>query len=135
MKKNILLFIILSVMNVLAGFAQGIPFVRNYTSGDSAAHNRNFDVEIGNDGTVYVANFEGLLYYDHAEWRVIHTPGITRINVVKRDRHGVIWVGGYNYFGRVEKDKRGSLVLHQTGRTGFFRGEVEAIWEKGDAHG
>ena len=133
MKKNILLFIILSVMNVLAGFAQGIPFVRNYTSGDYAAHNRNFDVEIGNDGTVYVANFEGLLYYDHAEWRVIHTPGITRINVVKRDRHGVIWVGGYNYFGRVEKDKRGSLVLHQTGRTGFFRGEVEAIWEKGDA--
>ena len=133
MKKKLLLLYFLSALNVIAGLAQGLPFVRNYTSEDYGAHNRNFDIEIGNDGTVYVANFEGLLYFDHAEWRMIHTPGITRINVVKRDRHGVIWVGGYNYIGRVAEDSHGNLRLHQIGRTGFFRGEIETIWEAGEA--
>lgn len=133
MKKKLLLLYFLSALNVIAGLAQGLPFVRNYTSEDYGAHNRNFDIETGNDGTVYVANFEGLLYFDHAEWRMIHTPGITRINVVKRDRHGVIWVGGYNYIGRVAEDSHGNLRLHQIGRTGFFRGEIETIWEAGEA--
>ena len=36
------------------------------------------------EGNIYVANFEGLLYYDHAEWRIIRTPGTTRVTVVYR---------------------------------------------------
>ena len=45
----------------LASAAQGLPLIRNYTAAEYGAHNRNFDVEIGEDGTVFVANFEGLL--------------------------------------------------------------------------
>ncbi len=40
--------------------AQGLPLIRNYTAAEYGAHNRNFDIEIGEDGTVFVANFEGL---------------------------------------------------------------------------
>ena len=113
-------------MSVLA---QGIPFMRNFTAKEYYAHNRNFDVVTGSDGTVYFANFEGLLYYDNAEWRTIHTPGITRITVVYRDKDDTIWVGGYNYFGRLTTKPNGELYLQRISNSGLFHGEVEEIWE------
>ena len=42
-------------------YAQGIPFLHNFRSNDYHAHNRNFDVVTDQNGTVYFANFEGLL--------------------------------------------------------------------------
>ena len=74
--------------------AQGLPQIRNFTAMEYGGHNRNYDIEIGDDGTVYVANFEGLLYYDRAQWRIIHTSTNRRITVVYRDSKNTIWVGG-----------------------------------------
>ena len=114
----------------LSAAAQGIPFIQNYSAIQYKAHNQNFDIITGDEGTVYVANFEGLLYYNHSEWRILHTPGITRITAVFRDSNGTIWTGGYNYVGYVEKDKLGRLTLHSLERTKVFQGEVHWIWEK-----
>ena len=66
------------VLTTLTASAQGVPFLRNYVADDYLAHNRNFDLTIGESGTVYVANFEGLLYFDHVSWHTLYTPGITR---------------------------------------------------------
>ena len=85
----------------LAAGAQGLPLIRNYTAAEYGGHNRNYDIEIGEDGTVFVANFEGLLYYDHAQWRMIHASNISRITVVYRDSKNIVWVGGYNFFARL----------------------------------
>ena len=120
----------LFTLHFSTAFAQGVPFIRNYTTADYHAHNRNFDVEIGNDGTVFVANFEGLMYYDNAEWRLLHTPGITRVTVVYCDHYGTIWVGGYNYFGRIIYKPNGELELQRIGSNNLFRGEVLEIWEE-----
>ena len=79
--------------------AQGLPLIRNYTATEYGAHNRCYDIEIGEDGTVFVANFEGLLYYDRSRWRIINTPDMTRVTEVYRASDNTIWVGGYNYFG------------------------------------
>ena len=114
----------------LSTLAQGLPFLRNFTPATYHAHNHNFDIEIGENGTIYVANFEGVLYYDRAEWRIIHTPGITRVTVIYGDKKGMIWTGGYNYFGRVETSANGELYLKRVGKKGLFRGEVVEIWEK-----
>ena len=65
--------------------AQGLPKIRNFTAAEYGGHNRNFDIEIGEDGTIYVANFDGLLYYDRTRWRIIHTPELRRVTVVYRD--------------------------------------------------
>ena len=110
--------------------AQGYPTVRNFTKQDYKAHNINMDVETDTAGTVYVANFEGLLYYDNVEWRTIHLPGIARVTVVKRDAKGNIWVGGYNYFGRVRCKRNGELTLERVGKPDAFKGEVQEIFEK-----
>ena len=112
--------------------AQGIPFIKNYTSDDYHAHNRNFDVITTDDGSVFIANFEGLLYYNNVEWRIIHTPGITRITVIYKDRNNEIWAGGYNYFGKIQRKGNGELYLQTVGKQGAFRGEVQEIWEEKD---
>lgn len=125
-----LLILLLFDFSLITCLAQGVPFIKNFTTDDYHAHNRNFDIEIGNDGTVYIANFEGLMYYDNAEWRLLHTPGITRVTVVARDHYGTIWVGGYNYFGRVKRKTNGELTLQRMGGKNLFRGEVLKIWEK-----
>ena len=125
-----LLMIGLLLLGVCATFAQGVPFLRNYMAKDYHAHKRNFDVVTDKDGIVYFANFEGLLYYDNVEWRIIHTPGITRATVTYCDKNNVVWVGGYNYFGYVAKNNNGELCLKQFGASNTFQGEVVEIWEK-----
>ncbi len=111
--------------------AQGIPYFHNFTANEYRAHNQNFDIMADDDGTVYVANFEGLLYFDNAQWRTIHTPGITRITTLFRDSKGTIWTGGYNYMGFLETDGNGILQLHDIDSRKQVRGEVERIWEDG----
>ena len=130
MKRLLLLAALL--LCVSFSWAQGVPFLHNYMAKDYDAHNRNFDVVTGDDGTVYFANFEGLLYYDNVEWKVIHNPGITRFTVVYCDKKGVIWTGGYNYFGRVTRKPNGELQLQRVGEEISFHGEVVEIWENND---
>ena len=112
-----------------ASYGQGIPFIRNYTAEEYHANNTNYDIETDENGNVFVANFEGLLYYDYAEWRIIHTPGITRSTVVFRAKDNTIWVGGYNYFGKVVRKANGDIALKRIGLSDLFRGEVTEIYE------
>ena len=118
----------LSIVNSL--HAQGIPYLRNYPATEYQAHNQNFDVIAANDGTLYAANFEGLLYYDNANWRIIHSPGISRITAVFQDSKGVLWTGGYNYFGYLKIDHRGNLYMHPCKTSKPFHGEVQWIFEE-----
>ena len=115
----------------LPALAQGLPLIRNYTAAEYGGHNNCYDIEIGVDGTVFVANFEGLLYYDRARWRIIHTPDISRITVVYRDSKNTIWVGGYNHLFRLQERANGDLFLQQVGRDGQFKGEVMEVFEDG----
>lgn len=116
-------------LTLVVATAQGIPVIRNYTAAEYGAHNQNFDIETGDDGTVYVANFEGVLYYDRAQWRILHTPSIHRITVVYKAEDGVVWVGGYNYFGQIRVKSNGELCLERVGQTGVFNGEIQEIFE------
>ena len=129
MRRLLLLLFITVHSSLLTSYAQGIPVLRNYLAKEYHAHNRNFDVVTGSDGTAYFANFEGLLYYDNVEWHMIHNPSITRITVVYQDDHGVIWTGGYNYFGRIAQKPNGELFLQEVNKTNAFQGEVVEIWE------
>ena len=113
--------------------AQGLPKIRNFTAAEYGGHNRNFDIEIGEDGTIYVANFDGLLYYDRTRWRIIHTPELRRVTVLYRDDNNTVWVGGFNFFARLEKRTNGELFIRQIGHQGQFEGEVMEIFEEGES--
>lgn len=129
-KRLFILFALLTASTY--SFTQGIPFLRNFSAEEYQAHNRNFDITTDDKGFVYVANFEGLLYYDQAEWRIIHTPNITRVTTLYRDRKGTIWAGGYNYLGFIESNDKGELMLHNAVKKGNFQGVVTRIWENGN---
>ena len=111
--------------------SQGLPLIRNYTAAEYGGHNQNYDIEIGEDGTVFVANFEGLLYYDRAQWRMIHAPELRRVTVVYRDSKNAIWVGGYNFIARLKKRANGELYMQQISGKDTFKGEVMEIFEEG----
>lgn len=132
MRRFLAAYVVL-MLGVLALSAQGIPFIRNYMATEYKGHNQNFDIITGSDGTVYVANFEGLLYYDNASWHMLHTPGVSRITAVFRDSKGTIWTGGYNYIGHLKTKDNGQLALHTINEAKDFRGEVQWIWEKSGA--
>ena len=128
MKRVLMLPLLL--LQSMVFMAQGVPFLKNYSPDDYQANSINFDINTGKRGTVFVANFEGLLYYDHAMWNILHTTGFTRVTVTYRDKDNVVWAGGYNYFGKVDVKPNGELYLHQVGKPDLFRGEVLEMWEK-----
>lgn len=123
------LFLLLTICTAPAA-AQGLPLIRNYTAEEYGGHNRCYNIETDSEGTVYVANFEGLLYYDHAQWHILHTPDISRMTVVFRDSRNTIWAGGYNFIARLQKMDNGELFMQQAGNAGQFEGEVTKIFEK-----
>ena len=113
-------------------YAQGLPLIRNYTATEYGGHNRCYDIETDEQGTVYIANFEGLLYFDRSQWRMLHTPDISRVTVVYRDSKDIVWVGGFNFFARLQRQANGQLFMQQIGK-GVFKGEVMEIFEDGGA--
>ncbi len=116
------------------GANSGVPFLRCYEANEYNAHNRNFDIACDSYGTVYVANFEGLLYYDGSSWRKIHTPGISRVTRIARGHNGRIWVGGFNVLGYLAPDATGQLRLHTivSDKGKDFFGEVDMIKPTGN---
>ncbi|WP_455664922.1 ATP-binding protein [Phocaeicola sp.] len=90
---------------------EGIPFFRNYTSAEYGGHNRNFDVVSGNNGMTYFANFEGVLSFDNSTWRMIYTPGYSRITRLFMDSKGTLWAGGYNIVAKIITDSNRRVIL------------------------
>ena len=126
---SLLIVIILSSLMPVAG--QGLPFMSNYLSEDYEAHTRNFDILVDTlHDVVFVANFEGLIYFDNASWFILHTSGISRLTKLYEDSNGKIWVGGYNYFGYLGPAPNDDMQLFQLTEGETFRGEVSRIWEE-----
>jgi len=131
-RRTILLLFILSPLHLftLSTFSQGVPFFRNYTAEDYRANKLNYDAESDGLGNIFIANFEGLMYYDHAGWHILRTPGITRVTVVVRSSDNTLWVGGYNFFGKVARKANGEVELKRVGKPDLFTGEVNEIFER-----
>ncbi|MBQ9362939.1 MAG: hypothetical protein IJT97_05880 [Bacteroidaceae bacterium] len=104
----------------------GVPFFKNITAREYNAHNRNFDILCDKYGYTFVANFEGLLVYDNVKWHIVHTPGISRVIDLSRDKDGKVWFSGINAKGYVESiegdsihvkyvqtDKEGTAFIHE----------------------
>ena len=126
--KKLLVFILL-LISALTCRSQGLPYVINFSEDDYNAHSRNFDVTIDSAGVVWVANFEGLIYFDNSKWRTIHIPGFARATVVTSDDNGSVWVGGYNFFGKVEIRENGVPYIRQIDGAEYYQGEIQEIWQ------
>jgi len=126
--RTIILGILMGISTT--GQSQGVPFIRNYMPENYQAHNRNFDILAADNGVVFAANFEGLLYYDKCNWHTIHTSGITRITSLYYDHNHIIWVGGYNFIGYVDMMANGTITLRSLLEgTETLHKEITGFWE------
>ena len=131
MKKLVLFVLTLFVLlQPSAARHYGVPFFKNISSSEYEANKINFDIVIGKDGTVFVANFEGVLYYDMSSWGILRNKSLTRITSLMRDAKGTVWAGGNNYLGKIIEGGNGSLSLLGLDRKLNFQGEVVRIWEE-----
>ena len=100
----------------------GVPYFKNYPAGEYNAHNRNFDVLCDGEGHTFFANFEGLLVYDNVEWRILHTPDITRVVGLHMDEEGTVFFEGINITGQVLAFEGDSIrVSYTEGKGGNMR--------------
>ena len=114
------ILILLQTFGAVAATVKGNPFTRLFTPEEYGAHNRNFDILCDKKGNVYVANFEGLLYYNHAKWQIFHTPNITRIVSLKEAKDGTI----------VAFDFKGKPYYFDNGNMLSYEGAISAPMEE-----
>lgn len=105
----------------------GVPFFRNYSAGEYNAHNRNFDVLCDEDGHTFFANFEGLLVYDHVNWKIVHTPDISRVVSLSKDMDGTILFDSINLTGWIESFEGDSIKVAYAPLSGKVRREETVV--------
>ena len=107
--KPLFLVILVLLFGHFCSLAQNfLPPVTSYNSSDYSAASQNWGLSTDKDGTLYVANNEGLLRFDGQRWEVFTLPNKTIIRSVfcLGDR---IYTGSYEEFGYWKKDDYGSL--------------------------
>ena len=85
------------------------PEIENFTIEDYQADNQNWDIDVDDQGVVYVANNKGLLRYNGKIWSLYELPNSTIIRSVfcKGD---IIYTGSYEEFGYWKRNKYGAYT-------------------------
>ncbi len=90
---------------------EGDYFINNYSSTTYKGAIQNFDVIQDDFGLLYFANNSFILEYNGKSWLRIHlTDGSKTPTSFAKGKDGVIYVGGENEFGFLEKDAKGKTI-------------------------
>jgi ligand-binding sensor domain-containing protein/DNA-binding CsgD family transcriptional regulator len=106
--KQLLLLLILPVQ-VFCQNTIGLPDVINYSKQSYGGGLQNWDIKQDNNGTIYIANNEGLLCFDGRNWNVYPLPNKTIVRSVEIGADNRIYVGGQDELGYFETGKQGRL--------------------------
>lgn len=87
----------------------GLPLIRHYSPTDYDASEQNWNFAQHPDGSLIVANDDGILIFNGSQWRKIAVPGsgVSRSVAVAPD--GTIWVGLQGDMGYLAPNDRGEL--------------------------
>ena len=135
--KIIALFIF--VFQYTSLFSQQLtPPIHNYSSTSYNAASQNWDIDVNEEGVIYVANNQGLLSYDGQSWELLPLPNgsIIRSVFVYEDK---IFTGSYKEFGYWKKDETGKMFYTSLiPKLGKYAMHSEEFWEilefKGDIY-
>ncbi|WP_116125523.1 triple tyrosine motif-containing protein [Lewinella sp. IMCC34183] len=123
-----LFFLLLFALHLRAA-AQELPPVTPFPPEVYDAGNQNWMVSQDEAGFIYVANNEGLLEYNGAQWSRYRSPNESILRSV-RAVDGRIYTGSYMDFGYWDRQKDGRLAYHSL--TGDLGGRVlpdEQFWD------
>lgn len=90
-------------------YSQETPPIVKFSPGDYNAENQNWAVTQNSKDFIFVANNEGLLEYNGAEWKLYPSPNNTIIRslLAENDR---IYCGAYMEFGYWQRNNKGVFV-------------------------
>ena len=97
------------VLSAMSSRAAG-PGVINLLPSDYRAANKNWAVAEDDAGTLYAGNDKGLLEFDGLQWRLYELPRASIVRSVAPLSHDVIFTGGFEEFGRWDRDASGCAI-------------------------
>ncbi|HMQ47889.1 MAG TPA: two-component regulator propeller domain-containing protein [Saprospiraceae bacterium] len=106
-RKNTCCSLLLLAVACLA--AQETPRVIHFTRQDYQAGHQNWMIAQYKNGSLCVANTQGLMLYDAQEWRLFPLPNKSTVHAVAVDAAGRIFCGGYESFGYFYFDDQGGF--------------------------
>ncbi|KGO87047.1 hypothetical protein Q765_07495 [Flavobacterium rivuli WB 3.3-2 = DSM 21788] len=112
------------------GFSQSNTIkMRQYAKTDFNADPQFWAACEGNDGTMFFGNNDGVVIFDGEHWQKVILPNNSSVRSLSKDSNGVIYAGGYNEAGTVQKDKNGNYyytsITHDLQLEGH---NIENIW-------
>ena len=124
---KILASLILFCLSLTLYCQESSPIVR-FSPGDYNAANQNWAFTQNSKGYIFVANNEGLLEFNGADWKLSPSPNntIMRSLCAEKDR---IYSGAYMEFGYWERNSKGRFIYTSlSSRIGKELIEDENIW-------
>ncbi|NKI33064.1 triple tyrosine motif-containing protein [Croceivirga thetidis] len=123
-----LLTVLICVITInTVAVSQEIPPINYFTPIDYNGENQNWSISQSNDRLIYIANNEGLLEFNGADWSLYKTPNQTTIRSVEvvGDR---IYTGCYREFGYWQKNEFGILDYKSLSQDFSQQLEDEEFW-------
>lgn len=103
----------------------GAPLSRSYGSEDTRAKPGHLALATSQDGEIYAGNQEGVLRFNGIDWRLTMLPARSAAHSLAIGDDGLVYVGGYDTFGRLAPDGEGGVayeeLLDAAGLTGDQR--------------
>ncbi len=125
----------LSCLLPVAVFAKAIPgepMLRHFSAEDTKATPTHLAITTGVNGELFVGNVEGVLRYDGVDWQIITLPGRSPGRSLATGTDGLVYVGGYDTFGRLARDADGNFVYEELLTRAGLRDDqrfVGVVWE------
>ena len=98
---------------VAAKAVPGAPLLRHYTNEDTKTTPSHLALATGVNGEIYVGNIEGVLRYDGVDWLLLPLPGQAAARAMATGQDGLVYVGGYDTFGRIVRTESGGLAYEE----------------------
>ena len=108
MKKRIGFLIIFYFLQCIANGQNLLPPIYNYKLSEYRGGSKNWDLAINQEGELFAANDEGLLYFNGEDWSLNKLPDNTVIRSVEVVGDS-IYTGSYEEFGYWKKNRLGEL--------------------------
>jgi diguanylate cyclase (GGDEF)-like protein len=110
----------------------GEPMLRHFSAEDTKATPTHLAITTGVNGELFVGNVEGVLRHDGVDWLMTSLPGRSPGRSLATGADGLVYVGGYDTFGRLVQNANGEISYEELLTRAGLREEqrfVGIVWE------
>jgi DNA-binding CsgD family transcriptional regulator len=101
--------VIIGIPKNIKGQFMGLPMSREITFAEYGAGGQNYQIDVDQEGVIYMTNNFGLLRFNGTDWELFPVDGGTKVRSIYLSEDGRKYVGAQNEFGYFLENKAGSL--------------------------